>query len=461
MMGPPMAPARPSSGDGALAIASGAPPARLGPGAATALVVASMIGTGVFTTTGLLVEALGSPLAVLAAWGAGGALAATGALSYAELVAALPRNGGEYQLLSRIYHPAVGFAAGVVSFVVGFAAPLAASALAFGRYASAALGWVHPAPLAMGVVVVFAVAHGVDVGWGARVQGALTSVLVLVILLATAVGLGLGDPARVLDAAASPALPAVLSPAFAVALVLVSFAYSGWNGASYVAGEVRAPSRTVPRSLVVGTALVTGVYLALNVAFLSAAPASDLAGVVEVAHVAAARLAGAGAARFVSAVVAVTLASSVGAMLLAGPRVAAEMGRDYPALAVLSRRTARGAPAAAVAAQAALALAMIATASFGALLAYIGFTLSACAGLTVLGVLVLRAREPRLVRPVLAWGYPVTPLLFVALSTWMISRALVDRPASSLAGAATVVISLLLYAVAARSRRRAPDPAPE
>lgn len=417
-----------------------------------------MIGTGVFTTSGLLLETLGSPRAVLAAWLAGGLLAAAGALSYAELVAALPRNGGEYQLLSRIYHPAAGFAAGAISLVVGFAAPLAAAALAFGRYASSAVPSLRPVPAAVAVVLVFSVAHGIDVGWGRRIQGGLTAIQVAVIAAFAVAGLALGDPGHLAARAERPLLSSVGSPSFAVALILVSFAYSGWNGAAYIAGEVRAPSRAVPAALLAGTGLVTVLYVALNLVFLSAAPAAELSGVVEVAHVAAARLLGPWGARGASALVALTLASSVGAMLLAGPRVADEMGRDHPALAALARRTGRGAPAAAVAVQAALALAMIATASFGALLGYIGFTLSICAGLTVLGVVVLRVREPGLPRPYRAWGYPLTPLLFLALSAWMVGHAFLERPASSLAGAATIALSLLAYVAVVR--REAAHPAP-
>jgi APA family basic amino acid/polyamine antiporter len=422
----------------------------VGAAGATALVVAGMVGTGVFTTTGLLVEGLGSPVAVLAAWAAGGLLALAGALCYAELAAALPRNGGEYRLLGRIYHPAVGFAAGVISLLVGFAAPMAASALAFGRYLAAAVPGVPPLAAAAAVVALFALLHGADVGWGSRAQGAVTAAQVLLVAAAAAGGLALGVPGRILEPAGRPALAAVLSPEFAVGLVLVSFAYSGWNGAAYVAGEVRTPSRTLPLALVAGTGLVTALYLGLNAAFLAAAPAPELAGVVEVGHVAARRLLGGGGGRALSGLVALALAASVGAMSMAGARVYEAMGSDHRALRWLSRRTSRGAPAVAVAAQAALALAMVATSSFGALLAFIGFTLSLSAGLTVAGVVVLRRREPSLARPYRTWGYPVTPALFVGLTAWMVGHALAERPAASLAGLAAIAGSLALHAAVAR-----------
>ncbi len=255
-------------------------------------------------------------------------------------------------------------------------------------------------------------------------------------------------------------LSAMLSPEFAVALVLVSFAYSGWNGATYVAGEVRAPARTLPLALLLGTLLVMALYLALNVVYLAAAPASDLAGVVEVANVAAQRLVGGAAGRALSGLIALVLASSVGAMVMAGSRVYEAMGRDHRALSFLARRTPRGAPGIAVAVQAAIALAMVATASFGTLLGFIGFTLSMSAGLTVLGVLVLRVREPELGRPYRTWGCPVTPLLFVALSIWMIWHSLLERPTSSIAGVATITAALALYVLVARAGSPKPSAAP-
>jgi APA family basic amino acid/polyamine antiporter len=433
------------------------PQRTIGTATATLLVVASMVGTGIFTTTGFLVRDLGSPLAVLAAWAVGGVLAASGALSYGELVAALPRSGGEYRLLGRIYHPAVGFAAGMVSLVVGFSAPLAASALAFGHYLSAVFPGVDPPVAAVAVVLAASAIHATHVRLGARFQGIVTGAQVVLILAFAAAGAPFAD-LSLLGAQASSAPGAIASPSFAVALVYVSFAYSGWNGAAYVAGEVSRPSRTMPLSLLAGTGIVIALYLALNLVFLAAAPASELSGVVEIGHVAATRLLGAGAGRALSALVALVLASSVSAMAMAGPRVYQAMGEDHPALRPLAWRTSHGGPAVAVAVQAALAIAMVLTSSFVALLTYVGFTLSLVAGMTVLGLFVFRFREPTVPRPYLAWGYPVTPLLFLALTGWMTTRALLERPAASWAGLVTILASLTLYVLLGRRARAAARP---
>src|SRR6266568_2957089 len=354
---------------------------------ATTVVVASMVGTGIFTTTGLLLRDLRSPLTVLLAWLVGGVLASCGALSYAELGAALPRNGGEYQLLSRIYHPAVGFAAGLVSLVVGFSAPIAASALAFGHYVSAVIPGISPGAAGVALIVVVAVPHATHARLGGRVQVAVTVLELALVVAFVAAGLVRGDPRRIL--AGGEPLSAAATPAVAAAKLLG------------------------PRA---GTAL--------------------------------------------SAVIALVLAASVSAMLMAGPRVYQQMGCDHPRLAVLARRTRQGGPVVAVTLQAAIALAMIATSTFAALLLYIGFTLSLVAGPTVLGVFVLRRREPCLPRPARTLGYPVTPLLALAISGWMIVHALVREPAASWAGVATAICGLGLYALLGRPRRAAAAPFP-
>jgi len=428
----------------------------IGARTATLLVVASMLGTGIFTTTGFLVRDLGSPIAVLAVWAVGGLLAWSGALSYAELVTALPRNGGEYQLLGRIYHPALGFAAGMVSLVVGFAAPLAASALAFGHYLSALVPGIEPAAAGIAIIATFSALHAIHVRLGGRFQSVMTAVQVALLLGFVVAGVVLGDPSRL--AAGRPALEAVGSPSFAISLVYFSFAYSGWNGAAYLAGEVSRPSRTLPLALLLGTAIVIVLYMGLNAVFLAAAPATELSGVVEVGHVAATRLFGSAAGRLFSGLIALVLASSVGAMIMAGPRVYQAMGTDYPALRLLAWRTRHGGPTVAVALQALIATSMILTSSFSALLTYVGFTLSLVAGVTVLGLFVSRWREPRLPRPYLAWGYPITPALFVLLAGWMAFHALAERPAASWAGLGTILGALALHGLLGW-RRPLPDAA--
>ncbi len=418
-------------------------PRRLGIPTATLLVVASMVGSGVFTTGGFLIRDIGSPVAVIACWVVGGLASLCGALAYGELCAALPENGGEYALLGRVYHPAVGFVAGIVSLVGGFSAPIAAAAIACQRYLGAALG--REVSLAWPIVLVLGLSllHAWRVEAGSRFQNAVTGAKVGLILLVALVGLALGDPARVAAPGPVPVGRACLSAPFALGLVYVSYAFSGWNAAAYVAGEVRAPGRGVPVALVLGTGLVTLLYVAVNAAFLAAAPPDDLAGVVEVGHVAAAALLGDDAARVLSGVIALGLVSTVGALVVTGPRVYEAMGHDHPRLGILGRRGSRGGPGPAIALQAVVAIALLLTTSFDALLAWVGVLISLASALTAAGVLVLRRREPALPRPlrVPLWA----PIAYVALVAWMVVQVARERPLVLGAGALTVALGLLLW----------------
>jgi basic amino acid/polyamine antiporter, APA family len=428
---------------------------RLGLATATLLVVASMVGTGVFTTTGLLVSDLQSSWAVLAVWALGGAMALCGALSYGELVAALPHNGGEYQLLSRIFHPAAGFVTGVGSFIVGFSAPIAASALVFGDYLASAVPGTPRRAAALVLIVAMSTLHALHVRWGGGVQNLFAAGKALLVLGFIGAGLFAADMAALEPVEAAPLGRAVLSPAFAVGLILVSFAYSGWNAAAYVAGEVTRPGRSLPLALFLGTFAVTVLYLGLNLVFLLAAPHDALAGQVEVAHVAAVHLFGERAGRTLSLIIGLGLVSTVGALIMTGPRVYEAMGVDHRRLRILSWRRAHGGPVVAIALQAAFAVVMVLTATFEALLTYMGVVLSLFAGLTVAGVFVLRRREPQLHRPYRTWGYPVTPLLFIALMTWMVVHTLVQRPGVAWASGSTLVAGLGLYLLV-RQRASAP-----
>lgn len=415
----------------------------------TSLVVASMVGTGVFTTSGLLLADLRSTSAVLLAWGLGGVLALAGALSYAELVAALPSNGGEYHLLSAAYHPALGFASGIVSSVVGFSAPIAASAIAFGHYAHALWPAIPEVPSAVAVVVLLCVVHGFRLRAGGDVQDALTAFKILLIVGFVAVGAGFVVPSRMYEGG-QPVIEAAFSSKFAVSLIYVTYSYSGWNAATYVAGEVRRPARTLPLALIAGTSFVTLLYLALNFVFLTAAPGSELRGAIEVGHVAAVHLLGRSAGSVLSAIIALGLLSTVGALIMTGTRVIEAMGRDHGALSLLARRAGGGGPFVAVGLQGGVAVVMVLTASFEALLAFAGFTLSIFAALAVFGVIVLRIRQPALPRPYRTWGYPFTPLVFVALMIWMIIRALTEEPTVALFGGGTVAMGLFAWALVRR-----------
>lgn len=412
---------------------------------ATALVVANMIGTGVFTTSGFLLGDLKSPWIVLAAWTVGGILAGLGALSYGALARRIPDSGGEYLFLSRTLHPAAGYAAGWISLLVGFSAPLAGAAFAFGEYTKDWLPAWDPKAAGSLLIVLFAGLHALNVRHGAWVQNAAVMLKVLLISGFAAWGLGhLPPPPPSPEPAAAASFPLA---AFAVSLVWISFSYSGWNAAIYIGGEVRHPERNLPLALLAGTGLVMALYLALNAVFVFAAPAEHLANKVEVGRLAAQALGGPAWANAVTALVALALVSSVSSLIMAGPRVYAKMANDGWLPKYLA--AAEGPPQAAILLQAVLALAMLWTATFDGLLTYIGFTLGLSTAATVLGLVRLRLREgPALRVP----GWPVVPVVFVLGVLGMAGFSVARHPTESLLGLATIGLGVLFWWMTKRER---------
>ena len=406
----------------------------LGLTSATALVVASMIGSGVFSTSGFLLADLGSPWFVMAAWAVGGVQAALGALCYGSLAKRIPESGGEYCFLSRTLHPAAGYVAGWISLLVGFSAPLAASAFAFGKYAQPWLGDVSPAFSGTMLILLCAVVHATEVRRGAQMQTFAVFINVVLIVVFVTLACVLLKPHAVetyRDFSVS---------AFGVSLVWISFSYSGWNAAVYIGGEVRDPERNLPKSLLLGTTLVTMLYLALNAVFVFAAPLKDLTGQLEVGRIAARAIGGSALEETVAVVIALVLISSASSLVMAGPRVCAKMAADgyLPAWLAVSE----GPPRAAIALQAALAMLMLWTSSFDELLTYIGFTLGISTAATVVALLVLRHREGNAL-PIP--GFPVVPWLFLAGVLAMTAFTVVQKPMESLVGFGTILAGLVAW----------------
>ena len=429
------------------------PSSHIGFGSATLVIIASMVGTGVFTTSGFLIRDLSSIWSIIIAWLVGGLFALTGALSYAELVTSIPGNGGEYKLLSKIYTPSIGFIAGWISLIVGFGAPVAAASLAFGHYFCAITPATSPLIAAITILTILSVLHG---GWlviAENIQNIFTVIKLILIFIFIVSGFWYGNYEYLNIDKSSDILNSMFSPSFAVGLIYISFAYSGWNGAAYIAGEIKNPTKSLPKAFFVGTAVVVMIYLGLNIVFFISAPKQMLAGVVEIGYVAAVNLFGQKAGLLLSGLIAMALISSISAMIMVGPRVYEQMGIDYSKLSFLKYRTAKNGPAAAVALQFLIAAIMILTTTFESLLAYIGYLLALSAGLTVTGLLILRIKQPRLKRPYKIIAYPVTPLIFIGLCTWMVVHAIFEKPFIAIMGIVTIGTGLLLYAVIKNSKQ--------
>lgn len=416
---------------------------------ATCLVVANMVGTGVFTSVGFQIKAGLTPFVILVLWLVGGVCAFCGSVAYAELAAALPRSGGEYHFLARIFHPAVGFLAGWTSVTAGFAAPVAIAAMAAGKY----LHGVWPALPEGAVAAAALVGITAAIIGSPRLRERFQDTATTLKLLLLVVFIALGNFAPATGSSLAPQTGdgrQMFSADFAFSLIFVMYAYAGWNASAYVTGEVRHPARNVPLSMALGTVIVTILYVAVNAVFLRVAPAAELNGQIEAGLIAGRHAFGDTGGRWMALLITLGLLSSIGAMQWIGPRVLATMGEDHRALRPFSVVNTNGLPIIATLAQTGLVALLLATGTFENVLTYVQFTITLCSFLAVLGVFVLRWREPALPRPVRAWGYPLTPFIFLAVNGWMLWHVFRTTPRESIAGLATLLAGLVVFHLSGR-----------
>lgn len=418
---------------------------------ATTIAVADMVGIGVFTSLGFQVQGLPSAFSIMTLWVVGGIVALCGALSYAELGAALPRSGGEYNFLSRIYRPAVGFMSGWLSATVGFAAPVALAAMAFGIYFNGVFpGVFSTTTLALFAAWAIAFVHLMGIRHGSLFQNVSTVLKIALIVGFVIAGLVVGKPEQISFAPAEADWHHIFGAPFAIGLVFVMYSYSGWNASTYIISELKDPQRTVPVSLFTATLIVLILYVSVNAVFLYTTPMDKMAGQVEVALVSGTHIFGEDGGRIVGALICFGLISTISAMTWIGPRVTKVMGEDFPLLAIFAKESSGGVPVFAILFQLFIVTALILTQSFENVLDYIQFSLTLSSFLTVLGVIVLRFTHPDLPRPYRTWGYPVTPLIFLAVTFFMMAYLVVERPVQSFAGFATLLLGLAVYFLASR-----------
>ncbi len=422
------------------------------PRTATAIIIANMVGVGVFTTLGLQLVEIHSLFAVMMLWVIGGIAALCGALSYAELGASLPRSGGEYTFLSEAYHPAAGFVSGWVSATIGFAAPTAAVALAFAKYSEAILPFEladdSKKMIACGLVITLAVLHAFSRRVSGQTQTIFTAIKLIVIAVFIIAAFTLTNAPQPLDLIPSKEDFSVMkSASFGEALILAAFAYTGWNAATYISGEMANPQRDLPRVLLIGTGLVSVLYVLLNLAFLYAAPVDALKDQVDIGYIAADRIFGDTGGRIVGGMLTLLLISTVSAMTLAGPRALQAVGQDYTVMGWLAKSTKEGVPWFAIAFQSAIAVLFILTSSFKTILVFAGSMLAFNSLLAIFGLFLLRWRQPDLPRPYKTWGYPFVPLIYLIITAVTLVFVVFENPKAALGGLGLIVLGLLVWAL--------------
>ncbi len=413
-----------------------------------------MIGTGIFTTTGLMAEMGAQSGDILLAWLIGGILALFGAFFYGELGANMPESGGEYYYISRTINPSLGFLSGWISLIVGFSAPIAAAAMAMHIYLEQVFNDWPVRSMAVFTILILSILHSYDLRLGARVQMALVILKILIILsFITSVFIVVPDHDVRIISDISPDF--WFGSSFAVILIFVAFAYFGWNAASYIGAEIKKPDKNLPRALILGTTTVTILYVLVNYAYLTAVSIERIAGSKSIAHLTAVTLWGPVGGTTVSFLVAIGLVSTVSAMIITGPRVYEAMAKDSLFPLTLAKLNNHGVPSLAVGLQAVVAILFILTSTFEALLIYIGFTLNIFAALTVFSV--FRIRKQRLASIRVCRGYPITPIVFLIFTIWMTVWSVKSQPISTLAGLGTLAAGYFIYWLQRRLSFRTPE----
>ena len=421
----------------------------------TAVVIANMIGTGVFTSLGFQLLDIQSGFAILLLWALGGLIAVCGSMTYAELGSALPRSGGEYNFLTEIYHPSAGFISGWISATIGFSAPTALAAITFSTYLLTIFpeinnDWLRKI-IACSLIVILAFIHSSNRKSSGGLQMIFTVMKVgVIILFCFGAILFAKNIQPVSFSPNSNDICTIFSGSFAVSLIYVSYAYTGWNAATYLSSEIERPQKYLPLILISGTTIVTVLYILLNFVFLSVAPIEDMQGKIEIGFIAAQSAFGGSVANFTGLVLSLLLISTVSAMTIAGPRVLQVIGEDFKVLNILSRKRKDGIPSTAIYIQSLIAIIFIMSSSFESILVFAGFTLALNSFVTVIAVFVLRSKQPNLPRPYKTFGYPFTPLIYLALTGWTLYFVIINRPIEVLFSLGIILSGLFFYYISNR-----------
>jgi len=424
---------------------------KLGLLALLSMVVANMIGAGIFTTSGLIMAQLRNPYLLIILWAFGGFIALCGALVYSELGAAMPEAGGEYVFLSRLYHPLPGFLSGWISFVVGFSAPIAASAIGFSRYIVEAIPaeWTLAQYLsqpfflktmAIVVILLFTLIHIRGIESSGRWQNFLTILKVILIAGLILVGFIWGKGSWEHFSVEQTAGNSPDWRSIGLSLIWIMFAYSGWNAATYLGGEAFLPKKNIPRSLIFGTSIVILLYLFLNTLFIYAIPPENFSGEVTVGATAVIHLFGNSAKYILSLLIAFALFSSISAFIVLGPRVYYAMAKEGYFFRFAARVSPKyHVPVRSVILQSSVSVLMVLTGTFEQILTFMGFALGIFPMIAVLGVFRLRRlKEPDYRHP----GYPFVPVIYALAALGMLTLTAIERPLESFIAIAVVLVGI-------------------
>ena len=409
---------------------------------ATAIVIANMIGAGIFTSLGFQLVTTVNTWSIAILWCLGALMALCGALSYAEIATYWSRSGGEYHFLSKAFHPLLGYLSGWVSLSIGFSAPIALSGMALGAYVAPYLG-ISDMVLAIFTILIISFFHSISIKRSSIFQNSTTLLKLILILVIIYFGLSRTPESNafLFDKSWKQEL---LLPAFAVSFVYVTFSYSGWNAAAYIVDEIRDVRKNLPRALLLGTLVVSLLYLLLNFVFLRQNALEAIQGHLEIGQLTAISIFGERGGELISFAIALMLISSISAMVWAGPRVTQVMAEDHRLWRWFATKTKGNVPLRAIWLQTAITLLLLFTGTFEQVMIYSGFVLQLFAALAVASVFVVRRRKTGN-NGFRSPFFPVPQLIFLILSIWVLVYLVFAQPLETGLGLLNLLVGFLVY----------------
>ena len=409
---------------------------------ATAIVISNMIGTGVFTTLGFQVVELQNTITIFLLWLIGGVLALFGAFCYAELGTFFKGNGGDYIYLSKTYHPLLGYLSSWISLVIGFSSPVSLAALAMAKYMSVFQGDFGTF-FAIAVILLVALALSFSISISGKFHNFFTFIKVSFVVVLIIIGVLLSqNPIHTSLNFGNSWEQEILLPAFATSLVFVTYAYTGWNSASYIAGEIDKPQKNLPKSLIVGTVFVTFCYVLINYIMLKHAPIEALKGKEDVMGIAANYMFGTTFGKIVNVFIALQLVATISGYLWVGSRITQATASENKLWSFLAIKNKKNIPVRAIFTHAIIAIIIISTGSFKQIFLYTAFVLQLLSTLAISTAFFLKKSDRKLFKSNLFYVFPT---IFVLFSGYILYFTFINNPKESIIGLVIVIIGILLY----------------
>lgn len=405
---------------------------------ATAIVISNMVGTGVFTSLGYQVPELHNTFTIILLWTIGGILALIGAFIYAELGAHFKQSGGDYIYLSRTYHPIMGYITSWVSLIVGFSGPIALAALAMAKY----LGFENERSTAILIIIIIAVFQCFSLKVSSRFQNIFAVLKVAFIVVLILIGISISPSPTNALLWDNSWTHEIIVPAFASSLVFVTYAYTGWNSASYIVEEIEKPKVNLPKALIIGTVFVTVSYVLVNFVFLKHASIEQMEGKEDIANIAFTNILGVRGVKWISYLIALQLVSTISGYLWVGSRVTQATAKENHLWSYLGKENKNRIPIWAVVAHTLISILIILSGKFEEIFIYTAFVLQLLSTAAVSTSLFIKKKDRVLFKGNI---FLLMPGIFLLFSFYILYFTFVNHPRESIIGLGIIGAGMTLY----------------